>query len=204
MGNFLSAKSEKIFSNPSKPGYAQCDINQISYARRNLKLSWGQWTKSIHQADECWWCGKISWITRAERGGSLWNYFFYSLLLGDNINWGGGSSILGIKGLLWWGTFYTKNGTQWIKTEPIHRNCVLPHKVVSIDLHLFIFLPTWVSPTWMKIRDVKAGKNEPVSGNIMRWNAFTNGWWSWTRHWDMSLMRFVHSSCVGSLNLHST
>ena len=45
----------------------------------------------IHQADECWWCGKISWITRAEKGGgSLWNYFFYSLLLGDNINWGGG------------------------------------------------------------------------------------------------------------------
>ena len=23
-------------------------------------------------------------------GGPLWNYFFYSLLLGDNINWGGG------------------------------------------------------------------------------------------------------------------
>ena len=25
-----------------------------------------------------------------EGGGSLWNYFFYSLLLGDNTNWGGG------------------------------------------------------------------------------------------------------------------
>ena len=22
-------------------------------------------------------------------GGSIWNYFFFSLLLGDNINWGG-------------------------------------------------------------------------------------------------------------------
>ena len=53
-------------------------------------------TKSIHQADECWWCGKISWITRAEKGGgSLWNYFFYSLLLGDNINWGGGPQFCG-------------------------------------------------------------------------------------------------------------
>ena len=33
-------------------------------------------------------------------GGSIWNYFFFSLLFGDYINWGGGSSNLGIKDLL--------------------------------------------------------------------------------------------------------
>ena len=186
MGNFLSANSEKIFSNPSKPGFAQCDINQISYARRNLKLSWGQWTKSIHQADECWWCGKISWIPGLRKGGgSLWNYFFYSLLLGDNINWGGGVLNSVNQGSPLMRVILYKNGTQWVKTEPIHRNCVLPHKVVSIDLHLFIFSPTWVSPTWMNIRDVKAGNNKPVSGNIMNWNACTNRWCSWTWHWDL-------------------
>ena len=53
-------------------------------------------------------------------GGSIWNYFFFSLLLRDYINWGGGGLKSGNQGSpIDEGHFYTKNGTLWIKTEPI-------------------------------------------------------------------------------------
>ena len=122
MGNFLSANSEKIFSNPSKPGFAQCDINQISYARRNLKLSWGQWPSQFIRLTSVDDVGKISWINRAETGGgSLWNYFFYSLLLGDNIKWGGGGLNSVNQGSPLMRVILYKNGTQWVKAEPIQK-----------------------------------------------------------------------------------
>ena len=53
--------------------------------------------------------------------GSIWNYFFFSLLLGDNINWGGGPQFWESRVSFDEGHFYTKNGTQWIKTEPIRQ-----------------------------------------------------------------------------------
>ena len=37
---------------------------------------------------------------RGVGGSHFWSYFFFSLLFGDYINWGGGSSNLGIKDLL--------------------------------------------------------------------------------------------------------
>ena len=55
------------------------------------------------------------------RGGSLWNYFFYSLLLRDNINWGGGVLNSVNQGSPLMRVILYKNGTQWVKAEPIQK-----------------------------------------------------------------------------------
>ena len=76
MGNFLSANSEKIFSNPSKPGFAQCDINQISYARRNLKLSWGNEPSQFIRLTSFDDVGRFLESTGLRRGGVPLELFF--------------------------------------------------------------------------------------------------------------------------------
>ena len=76
MGNFLSANSEKIFSNPSKPGFAQCDINQISYARRNLKLSWGNEPSQFIRLTSFDDVGRFLEPTGVRRGGGPFGIIF--------------------------------------------------------------------------------------------------------------------------------
>ena len=143
MGNFLSANSEKIFSNPSKPGFAQCDINQISYARRNLKLSWGQWTSQFIRLTSFDDVGRFLESTGLRRGGSLWNYFFYSLLLGDNIKWGGGGLNSVNQGSPLMRVILYKNGTQWVKAEPIQKN-LRPTTLGGIYWPALIYIFTYV------------------------------------------------------------
>ena len=80
-------------------------------------------------------------------GGSIWNYFFFSLPLGDNINWGGVLNSGNQGSPLMRDIFIQKMAHYGLKQNLSDRNSVLPHKVVLIDPHLFIFLPMWVSPT---------------------------------------------------------
>ena len=84
----------------------------------------GAMNQSIHQADEFLMMWEDFLNPRTEKGGgSLWNYFFYSLLLGDNINWGGGGGFLNSvnQGSPLMRVILYKNGTQWVKAEPIQK-----------------------------------------------------------------------------------
>ena len=75
-------------------------------------------------------------------GGPFWNYFFFSLLFGDYINWGGGVLKSGNQGsAIDEGHFYTKMVHYGLKQNQSDQNSVLPHQVVLIDPHLFIILP---------------------------------------------------------------
>ena len=138
------------------------------------------------KTDECWWYGKISWIARAERGGGVHlELFFLFSTFRRLYKLGGGVLKSGNQGsAIDEGHFYTKMVHYGLKQNQSDQNSVLPHQVVLIDPHLFIILPMRVSPTWIRLVMSKQAKNGPVPGKLMRWNAFSNGWRSWTRHWE--------------------